>query len=401
MPPLPLPRDAVGYDGAPLQTTTLTTRGDLEALAEEWGQLLDQTDIVLPFYLHDWQMAWWDHLRQDQLSVRDSLRVATVRTEDGALVAILPLMLTERPAVGPVRARALQSLGADPNITELKGVIVHPLYQAAAARALIHHWRADAEWDWITWCGLARNSAFARALESVVDLDWTHAWPHYVLPLPASWDCFQKSLKKNIRESLRHCYNSLKREGLTFEFQAAADPASSARALPHFFRLHALRSQAKHTVRHADRFASQAARAFLESVVGRLSAKGIAKVFTLTVGGAVVAVRIGFVVRGSLYLYYSGYDPAFSRYGVMTTTVAEALKWAIGQGITSADLSVGTDVSKTRWGPRELVLEDAACVRNSARARAAYAAYQLAAGARAKSSIGMAVSLLFGRRRWE
>jgi CelD/BcsL family acetyltransferase involved in cellulose biosynthesis len=384
-----------------LRTATLTTRAELEALAGEWDQLLEQTDNVLPFYLHDWQMSWWDHLRQDQISVRDSLRVATVRTEDGALIAILPLMLTERPAVGPVRACMLQSLGADQNITELKGVIVHPRYEAAAARALVRHWEADPKWDCMSWSGLARGSAFANALESAMDLDWTSAWPHYVLTLPASWDAFRKTLKRNIRESLRHGYNSLKRNGLTIRFDAGADPVASARALPDFFRLHSLRARAKNAVPHADRFASRSARAFLESVVARLSAKGIAKVFTLTVGGAVVAARIGFVVRGSLYLYYSGYDPAFAKYGVMTTTVAEALKWAIEQGVTSADLSVGTDVSKTRWGPRELVLADAMSVRDSRRARTVFAAYQLAVGARERSSFGLVASFLLGKRSWE
>jgi CelD/BcsL family acetyltransferase involved in cellulose biosynthesis len=34
----------------------------------------------------------------------------------------------------------------------------------------------------------------------------------------------------------------------------------------------------------------------------------------------------------------------------MTTTVAEAIKWAIEQRFRAVNLSPGTDVSKTRWG---------------------------------------------------
>jgi len=56
-------------------------------------------------------------------------------------------------------------------------------------------------------------------------------------------------------------------------------------------------------------------------------------------------------VGDALYLYYSGYDPAFGDYSVMTTTVAEAIKYAIEHGFRRVNLSTGSDVSKTRWNP--------------------------------------------------
>jgi CelD/BcsL family acetyltransferase involved in cellulose biosynthesis len=380
-------------------TTVVTTRRDFEALKPEWDALLVRTGNVLPFYLHDWLTLWWDHLRQSQLTVRDSLRVATVRNAAGELVAVHPMMLTERPSIGPVRARTLQSLGADPYVTELKGPIVDP-GDAASARALVRHWEASHEWDWISWSGLLDESAFAREIEAHASVEVTHVWPDYVLPLAASWEEFRKGLKRNIRESLRHCYNSLKRDGLEFTFEVASDPASTSRALAHFFRLHALRADVTDTVAHPNRFAPPATARFLEAVVARLSAAGIAKVFTLTIGGEVVAARIGFHVGSSLYLYYSGYDPAFRKHSIMTTTVAEALRWAMDHGIRTANLSVGTDVSKTRWGPQEIVYKDVMHVRPRRRARAAYAGYKLAKEARADPRFERFASLL-GKRTWE
>ena len=71
----------------------------------------------------------------------------------------------------------------------------------------------------------------------------------------------------------------------------------------------------------------------------------------LCIAGEAVALRLGFVHDDELYLYYSGYDPAWGRYSVMTTVVAEAIKWAIGQGFGRVNLSTGSDVSKTRWRP--------------------------------------------------
>jgi CelD/BcsL family acetyltransferase involved in cellulose biosynthesis len=78
------------------------------------------------------------------------------------------------------------------------------------------------------------------------------------------------------------------------------------------------------------------------------------RIFQLRIASKIVATRIGFVVGDSLYLYYSGFDPQWARYSVMTTTVAEAIKYAIAQGLTTVNLSPAKDVSKTRWGPREI-----------------------------------------------
>jgi hypothetical protein len=59
----------------------------------------------------------------------------------------------------------------------------------------------------------------------------------------------------------------------------------------------------------------------------------------------------------------------------MTTTVAEAIKYAIAHGLKTVNLSPAKDVSKTRWGPRQVdytsVYENAGRLR-SRLAREAY-----------------------------
>ena len=61
---------------------------------------------------------------------------------------------------------------------------------------------------------------------------------------------------------------------------------------------------------------------------------------------------LGFLLLGDEpYMYFSGYDLAWSRYSVMTTLVAEAMQWAIAHRMRLFNLSTGADVSKTRWRP--------------------------------------------------
>ena len=97
-------------------------------------------------------------------------------------------------------------------------------------------------------------------------------------------------------------------------------------------------------------FAPQQARRLLFDLAACPSEELSLRVFQLEIAGSVVASRLGFLLGDELYLYFSGYEPAWGAYSVMTTTVAEVLKWAIERQLKLVNLSPGTDVSKTRWG---------------------------------------------------
>jgi CelD/BcsL family acetyltransferase involved in cellulose biosynthesis len=150
---------------------------------------------------------------------------------------------------------------------------------------------------------------------------------------------------------------------------------------------------------HLDRFANKLLRDFLRDVCERLCRRGALRLFQLKVGSEVVASRIGFVIGDSLYLYYSGFDPKWSRFSVMTTTVAEAIKYAIAHGLKTVNLSPAKDVSKTRWGPRQVdytsVYEHAGRLR-SRLAREAYLKARSGEGLPAK----VLQRLISVRRNW-
>jgi CelD/BcsL family acetyltransferase involved in cellulose biosynthesis len=82
----------------------------------------------------------------------------------------------------------------------------------------------------------------------------------------------------------------------------------------------------------------------------------------------------------------------------MTTLLAEAIKWAIENGLTLVNLSTGNDPSKARWGPREIVFREAVMVRPRMRARLAHGTVAVArVAARSAWIAGLAFRLL-GRR---
>ncbi len=358
--------------------TTLRTVEELRSLEEEWFGLLGRMKADLPFLWPDWVISWWELFRQDRSVIRDSLHVKAVRRDSGELVAVVPLMMTERPSAGPARVRTLGFIGADKYVTEQRASIVDPAYQKEVATALAAELRQDDGWDWIAWEGLEQESAFAETLGKEMDLRWSTSQPGNILHLAPSWEDFRRGLKRNIKESLRHCYNSLEREGLTAQLDVAVTPEEVASALEIFFTLHAARSQQTKTVTHPDRFADPIAHKFLMVVCSRLASRGIARVFTLRVGGVAVASRVGFLLPECLYLYYSGYDPAWGKYSVATTVLAESIKYAIASGRPRLHLSMGADTSKSRWAPQMRVFHSAICVKPRMYSRVALGLYSWA-----------------------
>jgi CelD/BcsL family acetyltransferase involved in cellulose biosynthesis len=235
--------------------------------------------------------------------------------------------------------------------------------------------RHASEWDWMVWNGIPADSAAAETLGDGVT--WNRYTPYYTLRLEGDWPTFRSRLRRNVKESLRKCYNSLKRDGLDWSFEVVSDPEEMLGALNEFFRLHAERATIPSSINHANVFAEPNARTFLVEVCERLAARGQAYVFRLRVGQRVVATRVGFLLGGTLYLYFSGYQREFGKYSVMTTVLAEVIQHAFRTGIGSINLSSGNDVSKTRWAPREWLECDGVTVSSRPLGRLAYTAYQL------------------------
>jgi CelD/BcsL family acetyltransferase involved in cellulose biosynthesis len=374
---------------------TVTSVEGVEALQADYEHLCSVTDNKLPFALHEWHSTWCRHFLGRDPRIRDEPLFYLLRSAAGKCVAIAPFILSRR-RLGPLKIVSVGLLSPDPSITEIRAPIIERGYEDLTARAVRDGLAKVHDWDWIHWSGVSQE--FARALGAGGELRWEPPQACFMLDMPASWEEFRSSLKRNIRESLRHCYNSLKRDGHRFELQVIEDPAGVRQGLDKYLALHAMRANAPHNVIHPDRFANQICRDFLYAVCDRLAARGAVRLFALKIGAQIVAMRLGFLIGDSLYLYFSGYDPLWARYSVMTTTIAEAIKYAIARGIKTVNLSTNREISKMRWGPRQVDYGSAFEANTRFRSRLARSAYITA---RAETGIQSRVlQLIAPRRSW-
>ena len=348
-----------------------------EPLVPAWEALDGKQSPRTPFTSPLWNVLWWQHLYEHRRYLRDEFHSFAVRTAAGALVAVAPMMLTHQPATGPVCVRKLQFFGADPFMTEVRGIVCDPSDHLAATWAILGHLHRHRQgWDWVVWFGMQGCTSPAECAGGGVPFERLTEVPDYYLNLPASWEELRSGFPPNTKEALRKCYRSLTRDGHGFALRTVERPEEVREGLATFFRLHAARAGVEAGVRHRDVFARTQARDFLSDYAQRMAERGQLRIFELVVDGVPVATRIGFAFGREIYLYYSGFDPAWAKLNVMTTLMAETMKWAIGQGFRILNLSTGTDRSKTRWRPDSVVSWSGTLVSPTWRGVAAHLAYE-------------------------
>jgi CelD/BcsL family acetyltransferase involved in cellulose biosynthesis len=373
-----------------------TTVDEIDALRPSYQRLHAASGNRVPFAMHEWHVAWVRHFLNSNPRILDQPFFNVARNSNGECVGIIPFIISRRN-VGPLKVTAVNLLGADPNLTEIRAPMIMPGYEHIVAFAAQQQLRKTGAWDWVHWTGL--SAAFSEALAANCALKWQEPQTDFVLDLAPTWEQFRSGLKRNISESLRHCYNSLKRDNHKFEFRVVESPTEAGPALDRFFELHTMRANVTGGARHPDRFALPLLRNFLHEACRRFAKTGALRIFQLKIDNEIVATRVGFLSGDSLYLYNSGFDPRWARYSVMTTTVAEAIKYAIGHGIKTVNLSPDREVSKTRWGPREVEYKSAYQQCGRLRSRMAQQAY-----IRARSGGGLQgwvlQHLVPARRNW-
>lgn len=264
------------------------------------------------------------------------------------------MFITHRPGFGPLRLRELQFFGADAYVTEWRGVLCHPRRRREVIAALAAKIHEERPADFVQWRGLPDEldrNAFPNALPGGFEVGDQMTTKVFHLDLPTSWDGFRQALPRNIKESLRKCYNSLARDNHRIRLNVVSSAQETDEALDKFFQLHSRRADASGVIDHPNVFATPHARDFLRAVCHDFAHDNRLRIFQLVIGEQVVATRIGFLMDDQIFMYFSGYDLDWARYSVMTTTVAEAIKWSIGAGLRVFNLSTGEDVSKTRWRP--------------------------------------------------
>jgi CelD/BcsL family acetyltransferase involved in cellulose biosynthesis len=349
-----------------LDLEVVTTDEGLLALRADWNALHEAMGSadgphMNPFTSWTFVWAWWQAHARTKRFAQPQIRLHIVLLRDmrQQVRAILPFVQA-RWGVGSLAFRALRFYGFGPNPVDLRGPLVLPGWETAVANRLAEAWRGrETDADMLVLDGLVEDSPFTQRLEALARSEgwsWGPDLPNHVLKLPESWQAYRNAARGHLRKSIRHCYNSLKRDDHAWSFELIMDPQRIGEAVKDVFRLHAARAAPEIKPRHRDYYAKQADRETLKAIAASMTPEGRFGVARMRIGDEVVAARFVFISSDALYLHDAGADPAWSYYAVATTLTSECLRWAMERGACRAYLSIGGGPSRARWGGEQQML---------------------------------------------
>ena len=328
---------------------TIEVVDDLEGfdrLREDWDAIAAQMTPSSPMLSWDWNRTWWRYFNRDS-----RLRIVTF-ARDGDIIGIAPFQ-ERRIGVGPLALSVLKPIGwedyGNQGMTEHLELLFPPEHRSELMDALAR-WLRSTRLASVWLPSISHDEELPAWMSAHVVR--TQPWvPFHHRSLPGDWLGFVQGLNKSMRSNSRYYARLMIRHGHTFELKIGETPEDISRMLPEAIRLHRTRAEATHVsrVRHFDHFYRPDRIAFLSEVAARLAGEGEFRVGLLHVDGALVAGQTWFERDGRIFLYYSGFEPEWAKYGVQLVTTLEILKHGMQRGVRHVEFLRGGGQLKERW----------------------------------------------------
>ncbi|MBV9092091.1 MAG: GNAT family N-acetyltransferase [Mycobacteriaceae bacterium] len=360
---------------ATVETSAIREHEALAEVSKEWAALHQDAAPGSPFEHPAWAEAWARHYVR-----RGSLECIAVRDRDmdGSLIGFAPLYRRQCSA-GGLSATCIQPLGTRSGeaLTEVVQVLARPERTREVLRAVVRHLEALGGWN---WAQLSLNPNQGWLVPQWLDdhanalIKHRKARPCVIFAdLPADVDALGRTLKRNVRESIRRSRNrAAKLGGMTL--RCASDVSEVEASVPELVRLHQMRARMPGKTEHPD-ICGGVDGAFLVEAATNLAQESLARVHLAEHDGEPVAALLVLSDGNADYVSVSGLNPRYWDLSLNTMLIFQALTEAIARKRTSVNLSTGPDIAKTRWSSTVAAYHDFAIVRPDRKSRWTYAAF--------------------------
>jgi len=316
----------------------LITSEDFDSFETEWAALHARVPGASPFLHPAWHRVW----------LRNFGRAAS------------PVFLSVRRGEALIGAAAFDmdreeasELG-DHNVRDYAGPLALPGEEDAVAAGLLEWLREDLTPGLRLW-GLPADAPILPAIEAAgASGGWACERVHEAVcpgvDLPGDFEEYVAGLSKKDRHELRRKMRNFEAAGAV-GFTTLSDPGSMLGALDGLFHLMRISRGDK------DEFLTPQMESFFRDLVATFGALGKVSMSTLTLDGQAVAMTLAFEDETAIYLYNSGYDPAFSHLAAGLVSKAYAIRDSIERGKRRFDFLRGEEEYKRRLGgvDREVV----------------------------------------------
>ena len=338
--PAPGPASARQPEAGELELRCHRESKAFESLRDDWIGLESRAAEDNIFLTYLWQHTWWDEFQHER-------ELELIAFYDGDRVVAIAPTYRER-----VEGFTIVRFGGGLEVTDYLGFIVESGYERQVGKAFLEHSRRSRDLL-LDFHYLRADGVTLRALkEAAESLELEHSIEvEDVSPritITGDWEQHLAGLSKKDRHELRRKRRRLEEAGGWSIAETSA--ATLAADLETFFSLHAKSTRAK-----AD-FMTEDVKAFFRHISVHLQEAGWLSLRHLVHQDRAVASVLGFVYRGKLHLYNSGYDPEYNRLSAGFVLMSEEIRLAIQDGLEEVDFLRGDEKYKYDLGASDVPL---------------------------------------------
>ncbi len=308
---------------------------EITSLAPEWRSIAERRGNA--FLTPEWFLAWLRHCGQGW-----EPHVAVVRTPDGTVRGLLPLVSSETNGRRELRVCPIGDRFhpvADPGDEEAVATAAAPAIAppGRSLRSLLLE-NVDASGKW--------SGALAKAFPSpLATVERDEAVLPFVDLAGISWDEYLAGRSRQLRSQLGRKLRSLRREH-DVRFRRTRSPDEVTADLATLFRLHDARWSERS---EPSALAGPAIRAFHFEFAGAALERGWLRLTVMEVDEVPIAALYGWLIGGRWSYYQAGFDPAWSRQSPGFLLLAETIREAIEERASEYDMLRGDEAFKRRF----------------------------------------------------
>jgi CelD/BcsL family acetyltransferase involved in cellulose biosynthesis len=304
-----------------------------DSLNSSWNDLRHQLNWESVFVLPRWLEVWWQTFGEGS-----KLYLFDVK-ENGNIIGIAPLMVKEGNA----------SFIGSADVCDYMDFAVAPRKAPAFFTAVLDKLKKDG----IKELFLESLRHDSTAMACLVDLAKDKGYEVTVtrenvsldLDLPPTWDEYLKILSPKQRRETGRRFRRLEEEGdVNYRIVESAEPE----VLDIFFRL--MRVSRKDKVA----FMTPQMESFFRALAQTMAEARMLRLGILEISAKPVAAVMCFDYNDKVYLYNSGYDPAYGYVSVGLLSKLLSIKDSIERGRKVYDFLKGAEEYKYRLGGREI-----------------------------------------------
>jgi CelD/BcsL family acetyltransferase involved in cellulose biosynthesis len=323
-----------------MRVQVYTTASAFRELQTEWLGLLARVPFQSVFFTPQWQEEWWRHFGAGR-----QLYLLTVRSEDGVLQGLAPLMISDESTT-PARVE----LVGDLDLCDYLDMLIAPAYQREVGQACVSALLAEiGEETELCLANLTPRSLTPAALREALTAHGRHVEMTAIetcpaVPLAADWDAYLETLRGKDRHELRR---KLRRAASAahLECVVADDPAQLDDHLAQFFTLHRMSRQ-----NDKQGFMTEQKAVFFRAMFHRLWSEGWGELPLLYADGVAVAGLCCFTYGTTYAAYNSGFHPDYAHLSVGIVLFADRIRSAMARRFTCFDFLRGNEPYKYRFG---------------------------------------------------